>query len=210
MTRIIQLLLISTIFISCGEKVSIDRSTVQEIENIDTLHIDTKSISKPDVIKAFIEFMRKDDFVMDTIRLSQVGAWKDAAKSKKEVIENIVSMKFQFPVESYRKYLSDPKAYFFVKRNPQDSTKNRGLDFLLMTYEMDRNGIEIENEIYKSLSSFYLNFPTYCFRDSNRVYILTNRMTVEDDVTQKYSKILRDIIDPESVLFGHHSMDTIR
>jgi hypothetical protein len=205
-----QIFIIALLFVSCGEERNNNDLTAQKKESKDTSHIDTVSTEKQEGIVSFIEFMHKEDLVIDTIRLSQVWAWKEVAKSKKEVFENIVSIKFQFPVETYRKHFSDPKTYFLVKRNHDDPAKNDGLDFLLMTYQIDSAGIKIEQEIYRSLSSHYLNFPTYCFRDKHQVYILSNRLTANDNVTQKYSKSLRDIINPKSALFGHHEMELIQ
>lgn len=197
-------------FASCHETVKNKSDEIKDDKIDEKPHIADTSVTKIEGLDLFIDYMNHEDFTMDTIRLSKVWAWKEASKCQKEILNDRIQINFPFPVEEYRKYLSEPATYFWVKKNPADSTNNNGLDFLLLTYKIDSLGIKIEHEIYRSLSTYYMNFPTYCIRKNSKIYILTNRMTVQDEVTVKFAKILRDFIDPKSVLYGHYGMDTIQ
>lgn len=210
MSKYLYILLLLSSFASCKESVKNKSDEIKD-DTIDEklLAADTFA-NKFEGLDLFIDYMKHEGFVMDTIRLRNVWAWNDVSKCKKEILNDRIQINFPFPVEIYRKYLTEPATYFWVKKNPSDSTSNDGLDFLLLTYKIDSLGIKIEHEIYRSLSTYYMNFPTYCLRNKDKIYIITNRMTVQYDVTVKFAKTLRDCIEPKSVLYGHYGIDTIQ
>lgn len=213
MRRIIRYALIIFFISSCDNKRETDYdSNPTESDSLLNLTKDLIQTTIPEKsgLDLFFAYMNQNNFRTDTNRLKQVWAWKNASDSPKELVGGRIIIKMPYPVEQDKTFFTDSKNYFFAKWDSIKSTFNNGSDFLLMTWVINQDGLRIENEIFRRLSKHLLNFPTYCFRDGNRVYALTNRFSIEEKITEKYAKILRDYVNNKSIMYGHYAMDTIR
>lgn len=155
----------------------------------------------------FIDSMRENSFLLDTIFIHKIWAWQEAANSPKGAENGTIYCKLKFPVEEYAQYFSEPKTYFFAYWNKQDSTFNNGTDYLIMTWKIDSEELKMEKEIIKRLIGFMFNYPCYVFRNNDKLYAVGHRQTVMYKQTLDLTEQLRDFINKESAIYGNHNIE---
>lgn len=151
-------------------------------------------------IDLFIDSMKNENYLLDTIRIRQT-TWSVIGKHPKIVDNGHQIIQLPFPLEQYRHHFSNPKTYFFAHWNEEEKTFKNGNDYLLMTWTIDSSGIKNEKEIYKALHIFMGNFPCYIFRKNNTVFAMSHRMTIAASETRKLTERLRDFIDTSIILY---------